>query len=154
VVVELTLPFDGFYNSPRQQRDHDLVVSRDFVALSAPLSRPLYDVYARTVVPLHIEIARREAGRFSRVEISRDRQSFEKHFRHYHRAAEVEDDTAIMQRGQRRGETAEIAVARVTDRRAARGRMLVDYLSADRRVNRAGNSQPLSGEKHGQLTVR
>jgi hypothetical protein len=32
--------------------------------------------------------------------------------------------------------------------------MLVDYLGADRCVYRAGNSQPLSGEKHGQFTVR
>jgi hypothetical protein len=63
---------------------------------AAPLSRPLHDVYTRTVVPLHVEIARRESGRLPRVEISRDRQSLEKNFRHYHRAAQVEDDTAIV----------------------------------------------------------
>ena len=66
------------------------------VAFSATLGRPLNDVDARPVVAQHVEVAGSKRGRFSAVEIARDRQRLEENFRHDHRAAEVQDDAAVV----------------------------------------------------------
>src|SRR5437762_10625772 len=94
------------------------MVPRDLVALAAVQRRPLNDIHSRTIVPLHIEVDRDEVLRPAIVEITRDRKRLEKDFGHDHGAAEVEDDTAVIQVGARCGEAAEIAMARVADRRA------------------------------------
>src|ERR1700686_1331698 len=115
------------------------------VAFSAPLSRALDNVHARTVMALHVEITRGESRRLSIVEVPRDRQRFQKYLRHYHRAAGVEDHSALVQRGKRRGEPAEVAVARVADRRTVGRWMLMNDLGANGCVNGAGDPQSVSG---------
>src|SRR5437899_4895160 len=100
-------------NPPSQQRHHDLMVPRYFVALAAELGGTLHDVHARAIVALHVEIAGRKVGGFAVVQIARDRQRLQKYLGHYHGAAEVENDTAVLERGQRRGETVKIAMTRV-----------------------------------------
>ena len=51
-------------------------------------------------------------------------------------------------------EASEIAVTRVANRGAARGRVLVNDLGAERCVNGAGDAEPLRGEEHRQLGIR
>ena len=75
------------------------MVPGDLVAFPAPLSRALDHVHARAVVALHVEIAGGESGRLSVVEVPRDRQRLQEYLRHYHRATEVEDHSALVQRG-------------------------------------------------------
>ncbi len=125
-----------------------------FVALPAPLRRALDDVHARPVVALHVEVAGRERGGLSRVQVSRDGERLEKNLRHDHRASQIEHDAAIVQRGQRRGETPEIAVARLPDRGAVRGRMLVDDLGTEGGVNAGRNPAAVRAQKYRQLGVR
>src|SRR5687768_12222107 len=101
------------------------------VAFPAALRRALHDVDSRAVVALHVEIAGGEPGRLSIVQVARDRERLEKHFRHYHRATEVEDYAPVVKCGQRRGEPPEIPVARVSDSRAVGGGVLVNDLRAE-----------------------
>ena len=76
------------------------MVAGDLVALPAPLGRPLDDVDSRTVVALHVEIAGGEAGWFPVVQVAGDRKRLEKNLRHYHRAAQIQDDAAFVKRRQ------------------------------------------------------
>src|SRR6266513_4821967 len=124
------------------------MVSGYLVTFSASLRRPLHDVHARAVVALHVEVAGCESGRLAVVEVSRDRQRLEKNLRHYHGAAEVENDTPVLQRRKRCGETAEIPVAGVADRGAIGGWMLMNYLGAQRRVHGAGDAEAMRGQNH------
>jgi len=121
------------------------MVASYLIPFSAPLSRTLHDVYTRAVVPLHVEIARRESGRLTAVEIARNRQGFEKNLGHYHRASQIQHDAAVVQRRERRGQSAKIAVTGVPDRGATRRRVLMNDLGAERGVNGAGNSESVRG---------
>ena len=85
------------------------MVPGDLVALSAPLRRPLHDVHARTVVALHVEVAGGERRRFSVVEVARDRERFQKHFRHDYGATDIQHHAAFELRNHR-GECLEIAI--------------------------------------------
>ena len=58
------------------------------------------------------------------------------------------------ERGERRGESPEVAMARVADRGAAGGRMLVDDLGADRRVHGARDAERARAEQQRELGVR
>ena len=129
------------------------MVPGDLIALSAALGRPLHDVHTRTVVALHVEIAGREARRLSLVQIARDRECLEKYLGHDDSAAEVEDHSSVVERGQRCGEAAEIAVARVSDCGAIRCGMLVDDFGPEGRVDSAGNSQSLSRQEHLEIGI-
>src|SRR2546423_7039639 len=120
------------------------MVPRYLVALAAELSRPLDDVHSRAVVALHIQIASREAGRFAIIQIARDRERFQENLGHYHRAAQVEHDTSIVERRQRCSEPTEIAMARIADCGAIRSRVLMDDFGAKRGVHGAGNSESIS----------
>jgi hypothetical protein len=95
----------------------------------------------------HVQIARREINRLGRIQIPRDRQRLQENLRHDDRAAEVEDDSAIVELGQRRSKTSEIPVARVADCGSVRRGMLMDDLGAECRVNGAGNTESLSREQ-------
>src|SRR4051812_31054629 len=75
------------HDSPSQQRDHDLVMAGDLVALSALERRALHDVHARPVMALHVEVGGHESGRFSIAEIARDGERFQEDLGHDHRAA-------------------------------------------------------------------
>src|SRR5450759_3033516 len=130
------------------------MVASYLVAFAAPLSWALDHVHARAVVALHVEIAGGESGRLSVVEVPGDGQRLQKYLRHYHGAAEVEDDSPLVQREEGRGEPTEVAVARVAYGRAIRCRMLMNYLGANGSVNGAGETQPVSGEQHRQLAIR
>ena len=55
---------------------------------------------------------------------------------------------------ERRGEPAEVAVARVADRRAVRGRVLMDDLRAERGVHRDGHAEAKRVEQHRELRIR
>src|SRR5437899_2633654 len=117
-------------NPPSQQRHHDLMVPCYFIALATELGGALHDVYAGAVVTLHVEIAGRKVGGFAVVQIACYGQRLQKYLGHYHGAAEVENDAPIVERWQRCGQTAEIAVTRVSYRCSVGRRMLVNYFGA------------------------
>ena len=100
-----------------------------------------------------VQIARCERGRLAVVQIARDGQRLEEDFGHDHRAAEVEDDAPLVESGERCREPAESAVARVPNRRAAGGGVLVYDLGAQRSVNGARDSQSIGGQQHGQIGI-
>src|SRR5690348_2836761 len=102
----------------------------DLVAFTAVEGGALDDVHARAIVALHVEIAGNKVARAAVVEVARDRERLEKDLGHDHGTPEIERDSAVVERGERGGQATEVAVARVTDRGAVRGRMLMDDLRA------------------------
>src|SRR6185369_16631441 len=91
------LRVESIEHGPREQRDQKLVMSCDLITAPTVHGGTLYDVHARPVVALHVEIDRDEVARTSIVQIAGDRERLEKHLRHDHRAAEVEHDAAVVQ---------------------------------------------------------
>lgn len=63
---------ETFHDRPREERHHELVVARDLVAGSATECGTLNDVQSWPVLSQHVQIAGREAYRFSAGEIARD----------------------------------------------------------------------------------
>src|SRR2546425_8331878 len=119
--------------------------------LNAPAPRerwPLDDVHARPIVTLHVAVARGEVLRTPAVQIARDRQCLDKHLRHHDRAAEIQDDAAVVEIRQHTGESLEIAMARGADRTAVGGWMLMHDLCPDRRVHRDRDAQLGAGEQY------
>jgi len=100
--------------------------------------RPFHDVHARPVVPLHVAIACREPRGLAAAQVARDREGLEEHFGHHHGAPDIEDHTAVVQRGERCGESLEVAVARGTERGAVRRGVLMDDVGPERGVHGDG----------------
>src|SRR5690242_3329378 len=96
-------------HGPREQRNHDLVMAGDLVAFPAVECWALHHIHAWPILALHVEIDRHEVARLSAAEVARDRQRLEKDFRHDDRAAEVQHDAAVVEIGERRGETTKVA---------------------------------------------
>src|SRR4051812_9880278 len=101
------------------------MVASDLVALAALQRRALNHVHARPIMALHVEINRRKTLRAAVAEIARDRQRLEEHLRHDDGAAKVQHCATIVNREQRMGEPAKIAMARVADGSAITRRMLM-----------------------------
>ena len=81
---------------PCKQRYHDLVMSRDLVALPAPRPYgPFHDVHAWPVVPDHIEVRGGECTRRAVVNVARDGECLEEDLGHDHGRAEVQDDATL-----------------------------------------------------------
>src|SRR4051812_21622398 len=116
------------YYTPHEQRDHQLVMPGYFISLATGERGTLDHVHPRAVVALHVEVDRREASRQSAAQVPRDGERLEEHLRHDDRAAEVQHHAAIVDGSERVCEAAEVAMAGITDGRAARGRVLVDDL--------------------------
>src|SRR6185437_10427916 len=125
------------------------MVPRDLVSLAASLRRALDDVDAGAVMALHVEIAGREAGRFTVVEIARDSERLQEDLRHYHRTAQIQHHPALVERRQRCRQAAKITVTGVADRGAVRRRVLVDYLGAQSSVHGTRNAQSIRSQQYG-----
>src|ERR1700694_357650 len=111
----------------------------DLESFSPMERRALYDVHARPVVTLHVEVATDESVRpAASREIARDGERLEKDLGHDDRATEVEDDAAIVQSGDRVRQSPEIAVTRVADRRSIRRRLLMNDLGTEGSVHGRG----------------
>src|SRR2546426_8168614 len=119
---------------PGEERDQNLVVSGELDPATAGERRALDDVHPRPVVALHVAVAGREPGRLAATQVARDGEGLEEHLGHHHRAADIEDDAAVMERGERRGEALEVAVARGAERGAVRRGVLMDDIGAERGV--------------------
>jgi hypothetical protein len=81
-------------------------------------------------MPLHIEISGSEMRGAAMVKIARNRQCFEKDFRHEHGASPIEHHAPLMQSRDRPREAPEVPVTGSTDGSAVCRRMLVDDLRA------------------------
>src|SRR5688500_7152377 len=125
-----------------------------FVPLSASERWPDYDVHARPVVPLHVEVAGDEIEWLPVIEVPRDRERLEEHLGHDHRASEVEYDASAMEGGKRAGKPAEVAMTRVADGRPARRGMLMNDLRPERCVYGERNSIAVSCEQQRHFGVR
>ena len=112
------------------------MVARELDATAAGERRSLDDVDAGTVVPLHVTVASHESRRLAAAQVARDGEGLEEDLGHHHRAAEIQHDPAVVERGERCGEPLEIAVARGAERRAIGRGMLVDDVGAERGVHR------------------
>src|SRR5438445_10710775 len=104
--------------------------------------RTLDHVHPRPVVTLHVAVAGCKSGRLAAAQIARDGEGLEEHLGHHHRAADIEDDAAVVERGERPGESLKVAVARGAERGAIRRGMLVDEVGAGWGVRGGGNSTP------------
>ena len=76
------------------------------------------------------------------VQVAGDGQRLEEHLRQHHRAPQVQHRAALVERRQRPGQAAEVAVAGGAERRAVGGWVLVDDLRADRGVDRDRHVAP------------
>ncbi len=130
------------------------MVAGELNAAATRERRSLDDVHPRAVVALHVAIARGEILGLSTVQIARDGQRLEKHFRHDHRAAEIQDHATVVEIGHRTREALEIAMTRGAQGRAIGRGMLVNDLGADRRVDGHGNPQLGTGEQHRGIATR
>src|SRR5256712_12171203 len=87
-----------------------------------------------------------KSGRLAATQVARDGEGLEEHLGHHHRAADIEDDAAVMERGERRGEALEVAVARGAERGAVRRGALMDDVGAERGA-RGGGGGPFRGRE-------
>src|SRR5439155_1459800 len=117
---------------PGEQRDQDLVVAGELNPATAGERRALDDVYPRPVVALHVAVADRETGRLAAAQVARHGEGLEEHLGHHQRAAEIEDDAAVVEGRERRGESLEVTVARGAERGAVRrGVLMGDHAAVD-----------------------
>src|SRR5881392_428820 len=100
-------------------------------AAAAGQRRSLDHVDAGPIVALHVAVARGEVLRLPAIQIARDGQGLEEHLRHDDGAAQVENDAAVIERGEGPGESLEVAVARGAEYRAVGRRVLVNDFGTD-----------------------
>jgi hypothetical protein len=105
------------------------------IPLTAGAGRALHHVHPRAVLPLHIEVRCQEMRGRAPMEVARDGQRLQKHLRQHHRASQIQHGAALVHRGERSGQAAEVPVAGRTERSSVGGRMLVDDLRTDGRVH-------------------
>ena len=91
------LPFQLGHYSPRQKRNHDLMVPGDLVALTTCIRWADHHVHAWPIVSDHIQVAGGEICRLRRIEIPRNRKRLEKHLGHYHRAPEIQNNSTMIE---------------------------------------------------------
>src|SRR5258708_36864807 len=96
---------------------------------------------------VHVEIDRSEVLGPARIQGPCDRDGFEEQLGHDHRAAEIEHDAAVVDRYERVGQPAKVAVARVAYGGSVRSGMLMDDLGAERRMNCCGHAECVCGEQ-------
>src|SRR5579871_7034269 len=125
----------GLDKSRGEQRDHDLVMAGDGVAMTAGSCMGSFnDIYSRAIVLQEIEIHRREIG--ERIpEISDHGDRLQEHFRQQDGGADIEIDPAVVHLFYQRAEQPEVSMAGPSDRRARGARVRVRRIGSDRRVD-------------------
>src|SRR5512143_84508 len=98
---------------------------------TGPLGGALDHVYPRTVVTLHVAVARGEPGGPAVVQIASDGQRLEKYLRHHDGAAEIQHHAAVVEVRQAARQPLEVPVAGSADDGPVRRGMLVDDLRAE-----------------------
>src|SRR3989475_3301739 len=136
---------------PGKERDQDLVMAGELDPKPPGERRTFHHVHPRPVVTLHVAVAGCESGRLAAAQVARDGEGIEERLGHRDRAADMEDDAAVVERGERPGESLEVAVARGAERGAIRRGMLVDDVGAECGVHGDGNSPLGGGEQEGDV---
>ena len=102
------------------------------------------DISQGAILLDEIKIRRREIHEFE-TEIPDHGDRLQEYLRQHYRRADVQVDAALIEIANQGTEQTEVLITRLADRRSVRGRMDVNYVGADRYVDRDGSPRFVSG---------